>query len=54
MKKLKKNKLEKISGGYLACGWVGIITVAVYASPGGSFFAGASGLNNQIGRCWNS
>ncbi|WP_186296614.1 hypothetical protein [Flavobacterium anhuiense] len=54
MKKIKKNNLVKIKAGAVACGWVGMFAVVAYSSPGGALIASVSGLNSEIGRCWNS
>lgn len=54
MKKVTKNKLEKISGGAVPCGWVGVCAVLTLAYPGGTLISSATGLNSEVGRCWNS
>ncbi|MFD2940895.1 hypothetical protein [Flavobacterium notoginsengisoli] len=54
MKKVSKNKLEKIKGGAVPCGWIGMFAVVTYGYPGGALISSVSGLNSEIGRCWNS
>ena len=54
MKKITNNELESITGGLLACGWVGVLAVASLGSPVGMIIGATSGLYSEVKRCWNS
>lgn len=57
MKKMQNNKLEKISGGTIKCGTVGVLTglasAAILISPVGAI-GSLFGLSSNISDCWNS
>jgi hypothetical protein len=55
MKKIDKTKMHLVIGGKaLPCGWIGILAVVTYTNPLGILIGPHTGLNSEIGRCWDS